>query len=482
MEKRLQIGWAQGGITPVRPLLILGQMYQRISEYVHDPITATALVLENGGEQAILLSLDMTVITDALLNTLQRKLSACPGIDPMALSVNATHTHNASAFHSDFMRDDTASVFGEEILPPLDKPDDLLDGEEALEWLTDELVGIIARAWEQRAPGGVSSASDYAAVGFNRRPVFGTESIMYGDCSRPDFVGFEGTLDHEAGMLYTWGEAGNLTGIAVNIACPSQVYELHRFITADYWGYARRAIRERFGSVYVLPLCGAAGDQAPIDLVQISKHNKQALLDWGGQSREVFRNFDMTLICQGIGARIAEAVGRGYDEAINYIEYAPVFAHSVLAFDLRLRLVSREEYEKACDAVADIKRRFSKENPMTMPDVVKGFEPQGDVMRWELQKTTQSVRVLSHVLRIGALAIATNPFELFTEYGLRIKARCKAQQTMLVQLANGLHGYLPTAAAIRGGSYSSKSASTECGPEGGDALVEKTIAAIDALF
>ena len=305
---------------------------------------------------------------------------------------------------------------------------------------------------------------------------------MYGDCSREDFIGFEGTVDHEAGMLYTWDADCNLTGVAVNIACPSQVYELHRFITADYWGYARRAIREKLGSVYVLPLCGAAGDQAPIDLVKISKWNKQALLDWGGQTKEVFRNFDMTLVCQGIAARIAEAVVRGCDEAVNYIDFAPVFRHSTLSFDLPLRLVSKDDYEKAAAEIEDYKRRFSKEHPMTMADVVRGFEPQGDVLRWRQQQKTQRVHCVCHVLRVGELAMATSPFELFTEYGLRIKARCRAQQTMLVQLANGLGGYLPTKAAIAGGSYSSKPASTQCGPDGGDALVEKTIGAIDALW
>ncbi len=482
MARIMNVGWAQCSITPSRPLVILGQMYQRVSEYVHDPITATALVLDNGAEQAILLSMDMTEGTDVILNPLRYKLAGVEGLDPEALSINVTHTHNASGFYSDFMRDDTASVFGADILPQLDCPNDVLEGDEAVDWLTDRLAQIVTRAWESRMPGGLSYASDYAVVGFNRRPVFGTESIMYGDCSRDDFRGFEGTVDHEAGMLYTWDEDCNLTGVVVNIACPSQVYELHRFITADYWGYARRAIRERFGNVYVLPLCGAAGDQAPIDLAKISKWNKQALLEWGGQTKEVFRNFDMTLICQGIGARIAEAVERGYNEAANYIEFAPVFAHRTMEFDLPLRMVSEEDYRNAAAQVEEIIRRFSKEHPMTMPDVVKAFEPQGDVLRWRQQQQTQTVHCVTHILRVNELAIATNPFELFTEYGLRIKARCKATQTMLVQLANGLGGYLPTQAAIEGGSYSSKPASTQCGPEGGDVLVEKTIAAINALW
>ena len=49
-------------------------------------------------------------------------------------------------------------------------------------------------------------------------------------------------------------------------------------------------------------------------------------------------------------------------------------------------------------------------------------------------------------------------------------------------MSNGIGGYLPTREAILGGSYSSKAASTLCGPEGGDMLVEETIRAVDSMF
>ena len=80
------------------------------------------------------------------------------------------------------------------------------------------------------------------------------------------------------------------------------------------------------------------------------------------------------------------------------------------------------------------------------------------------------------------MGIATNPFELYQEYAQRIKARAEAEQVFIIQLANGAGGYLPTRAAVAGGSYSSKPASTMCGPEGGDELVEKTLERLDAFW
>jgi len=40
-----------------------------------------------------------------------------------------------------------------------------------------------------------------------------------------------------------------------------------------------------------------------------------------------------------------------------------------------------------------------------------------------------------HAIRLGDMAIATNRFELYLDFGIRIKARSKAVQTFVVQLA-----------------------------------------------
>ena len=58
------------------------------------------------------------------------------------------------------------------------------------------------------------------------------------------------------------------------------------------------------------------------------------------------------------------------------------------------------------------------------------------------------------MLRLGEVAIATNPFELYVEYAARIEARSRAPLTMLVQLSSGDSGYLPTERAVQGGGYS----------------------------
>lgn len=85
-----------------------------------------------------------------------------------------------------------------------------------------------------------------------------------------------------------------------------------------------------------------------------------------------------------------------------------------------------------------------------------------------------------HVLRLGDIAIATNPFELYLDYGVRIKARSPAVLTLLVQLSCQHCGYLPTEKAIKGGGYSADK--YVVGPKGGQALVDETVKHLTALW
>lgn len=88
-----------------------------------------------------------------------------------------------------------------------------------------------------------------------------------------------------------------------------------------------------------------------------------------------------------------------------------------------------------------------------------------------------------HVIRLGDIAFASNSFELFSDYGIRIQARSAATQTFVVQLcAGGSPSYLPTKLAQKGESYSACLYCNEVGPEGGDVLVEETLRLINSTW
>ena len=87
-----------------------------------------------------------------------------------------------------------------------------------------------------------------------------------------------------------------------------------------------------------------------------------------------------------------------------------------------------------------------------------------------------------HFLRLGDVAVMTNPFELYTDYGVRIKARSPAVQTLVVQLTSGCAAYLPTRRAVQGGGYSARIVDGVVGPDGGDVLVDETVKTLNEMW
>jgi len=66
-----------------------------------------------------------------------------------------------------------------------------------------------------------------------------------------------------------------------------------------------------------------------------------------------------------------------------------------------------------------------------------------------------TVPVYLQALRIGDLVIGAIPCETFTETGLDVKARSPFPATFTISLANGYHGYIPTARQHELGGYES---------------------------
>ena len=150
-----------------------------------------------------------------------------------------------------------------------------------------------------------------------------------------------------------------------------------------------------------------------------------------------------------------------------------MLVHRVETFGLPVRQVTQEEALAAKTKVAEV------------ADDANSFWVrqwnQRVVDRFERQKPGDVYPVEIHILRLGDVAIATNPFELYTDYGVQIKARSPALQTFVIQLA-GPGSYLATERATAGGSYGAMIQSNIVGPEGGQVLVERTLAVIGELW
>jgi hypothetical protein len=176
---------------------------------------------------------------------------------------------------------------------------------------------------------------------------------------------------------------------------------------------------------------------------------------------------------QEIARRICLAVDEAYEIAKNEIRTDILLIHRMKQIKLPVRMVTDEEFAQA---------RTQIETPSTDPSNRRKMVWHKDVIaRYQRQKTSPYFDVELHVIRLGDIAICTNPFELFTDFGILIKARSRALQTFIIQLT-GSGGYVPMEKAVRAGGYSAVVESNVVGHEGGQVIVDKTVEYINSLW
>jgi hypothetical protein len=421
----LLAGWASADITPPRPVALTGQLHKRISTGIRDPLTATALALETHGpsgqrEQALMISVDLLLIKRAIQERLRDLLRPrLADFDTAKLFLFATHTHTGPGL--------AGSTFGN--LYDVSEDTGVMRASEYADFFLERVARAAEGAWKERQSASMGWAMSHAVTGLNRRSVYADGSaVMYGSTAAPSFSHIEGGTDTAVDLLGFWDADETLLGVVINVACPSQETENLNEVSADFWHEVREALRTRHGArLQVLPQCAPSGDLSPHP---IYRQRTAQLMD---QRRGLSRR-------QEIARRIANAVDDALPPAKAARSGRIVFRHQVVLADL-------PEHEPS----------------------VQPFYRTDSVHPAEL-----------HVLRLGDVALATNPFELFHDYAVRIEARSPAALTMLVQLCAGHSGYLPTERAVRGGGYSADK--FVVGPGGGHVLVEETVKHINRSF
>ena len=192
---------------------------------------------------------------------------------------------------------------------------------------------------------------------------------------------------------------------------------------------------------------------------------------------------------QELGRRIANAFLDVADVIAKDIRTDVPLVHLVRQVDLPMQRVTEAEYAVAKGVCDEIDAKPERRGWDTWVRRLYG----GVCDRYLAQQQGQGVYVMEmHVLRLGDVAIATNPFELYVDYGVQIQSRSAAEQTFLIQLASPLDdaGYVPTPRALAAGqltaapmnNYSATVMSARVGPEGAQVLVDRTVEAIRELW
>jgi len=480
MDNSIRIGWSQKDITPNRPVSLRGQFNLRVATRVQDPLTLTALALESGDDYAVIVSVDTCGVGPDVLASARAELAErLPALDGRKLIVSATHTHTAPSAGAAGLHRDAGYLDALRSRYP-----DFMSTAEYTLLLVEALVSAVCEAWESRAEGQLAWGYSHAVVGENRRVrYFDDHAEMYGSTATADFSHIEGHVDHSVNMLLCYDTAGELTGVLMNQACPSQASESGQdFVSADFWHDVRKELRRRYGEdLYVLPQSSAAGDQSPHRLIGTRAEARMLELKYGGG---VGRPLNAALRTD-IARRLANAMDDAEPAARKDLRREVVLQHETLTLELEHWAVTDKEYATAQGQIAEAREQLAQlgdADPLS--DQYTALRSrigwcQRVVDRYE--NPPACVPIEANVLRLADIAFVTAPFEYYLDYGDRIKGRSAAVQTFVVQLTAG-GSYLATERAAQGLSYGAVPASCTVSPAGGQQIVEEAVAILGGMF
>lgn len=501
---QLKIGWARRSITMEGPVSVPGQWYTRVSEGIHDPVYVTALCIDGGeGQDAVIFcSCDIESMRnpcggDAVRDALIKK-NAPFSMDRVVL--NATHTH-ASIDVSD-IGDTTPD--GKYCVP----------GVETRAFFAEQASEAILEAYNTRRPGKISFGYGYAVVGHSRRVIYfddvskrGANSIvpnghgvMYGQTNDEMFSSYEAGADHYLNAVYTFDDTDKLTGIVINVPCPSQLSEHFMMLSADYWHDVRVEVTKEFGEdVFVLPQCAAAGDLSPRTLHYKDAQARRMRLKYGieysldstrghgagmDKACRITRDHYNKVIAErkDIAERIIQSVKEVYSwaqkEKYSTLPVKHIYDMSdyekIIITDEDIDMIHRniEQTERTKPAPSDtMEYRAAKSTyDNAMSRYKKALRDADD------NKVEPTLKIGTHVIRIGDIAFVTTPFELYMDYQHRVQARSPFLQTFLIQLCGDTcGGYLATERGVANKGYSATIYDNTISPAAGQEYVNRAV-------
>jgi len=421
-----QIGAATRVINPEVGAWVQGAGAARRATKIRDSLEANGLFLSDGKTRLLLISCDLVALDSPRVATMREAISQTTGIPPRNVLIACTHTHGG---------------------PSLLKTNYLMPVDEAyLDRLQGWLVELARQAVQSARPGRIGWGKGTARIGFNRRVCWadGTHS-MHGDVTRKEFACLEGPDDPQHLAMFAADTDGKLIAVLHhNTTHPTLFYAAGVF-SADFPGEARKILRNELGAVPVLFFNGAQGDIMIRDLLHPRKETREQTL-------------------QRIGHLVANETLRLYRN-VTYHD-RPVLDHAYEDLTVQVRLPEPERVAEARKVLARIDAG-EKIRGMAM---IMAF---GAVHLQDVYGENPVDTLPVHTVRIGDVALVTQPCELYCQFGLDIKRRSPAPLTAVVGLADAFCGYCPTIYGILGGGYSAATISwTRLEPYAGYRIVE----------
>ena len=420
----LQAGAARVGITPPVGVPLSGYFAAEgrteTAREIHDELYARALVLNDGRTSVAVVTLDLIALGDVELQIVREAVQRIAGIAPEHLIVACTHTHSGP------------------IVEPF-PPSDLIPGqadEDYYRLLPRLIASAVASAARRLRPARVGAGTGSCAININRR-----EFLPDGTLRGLPFLGRNpaGPVDREVGVVRVDSrENGQPIAVLMSYACHPVVLGPNLEISADYVGYALSFVEQALGTGSVALFAnGAQGDMNAIihpgshaDAEQITAATRSTKLPLNPASApEEQRKYIRFLEAEH------ERFSREQDRA--------------RAWDIEMRL-----------AVANYRlyKREHMELPY-LPAEITAFGLRGEGVN---------------------IGLVSEPAELFCEYGIKARKKSPFETTLVLGLANGFVGYVPTPNVYSEGGYECEA--TNVAPDAGEQLCQTMIKALRAAY
>ena len=407
----LRAGAAAVKITPPIGTRINGGVGPVIARVVHDDLFAKCLVLDDGATRLAFVMADSCLIDRPVFDEAKRLAHQSTGIPPANMLMAATHTHSAGAVCSAHLTD---------------------ADEEYRRGMPAMLAESVALAAERLAPAQLGHASGQVpqhvfcrrlklkpgSMYINQLGEGGQLAKMNWDSPHPDELEFAGPVDPEVFILSVRHADGRPLALLAN-------YSLHYVgdvgpghISADYFGVFARRMEQLLG----------AENQDPPFVAMMSN----------GTSGDINANdYRVKRTPQPAYTRIngvADDVARETMRAIKDVRHRRdvVLKAQLAELSLATRRPDAVTVERARELIAG--RPVEK---------LAGWKENYAREALILSEYPKTVSLPIQVFRVGDVAVAGWPGEIFASSGLELKKRSPIKPLFSIGLANGWYGYIP---------------------------------------
>lgn len=402
------------------------------AEGIDMDLWVTALALSDGTTTAVILDLDIQILTNEVADRIRSAVSKATGVPVLNIRASATHTHSGPVPYKSWIEK------GFEMVGPW--------FEKVYTWCAE----AAGEATKNLQPVTVRAGRGECHININRRAVTSGGERFLGKNR-------VGARDREVLVVKLDAVNGATLATLVNYAChPTIMGPANRLITPDYPGAMKRVVEQDIGGKCLF-LLGAAGDQGPVQGFQADAavyRNLGAIL--GHEVAKIALGLNYIPADEQLREVVPSGAPLGmYEEKFQTLPTLPLqVIDKEIAVPLREAMPERKAAAEKLHAWKQKLKAAREKQDATAITEATYMARRADI---ELRmaedfgaRTDAGVR--TQLICFGDVALVSCNIEPFCEIGIAIKRQSPFPFTLVSGYSNGRMAYMPTAEEwVRGG-------------------------------